>query len=202
MPKGARIWIGLSVGLQLIWSLPLAVFMYILWTNDAETAGLTLSIVFGTLSLVIVVALVWMITAWRRTDARERALRENGLRAEAVVTDVVPTGVRINDRLMYRLVGHVAEVPGMELKHSTMWPVPPGTRLTIAYDPARPGSKPLVLDDLKSVAARMRMGPVPPLPTGADAVIQRLTQLDQLRQSGAISDEEFERLKADVIDGR
>ncbi|GAB1817131.1 SHOCT domain-containing protein [Herbidospora sp. RD11066] len=201
MPKGARIWIGLSVGLQLIWSLPLAVFMYVLWTNAAETVHLTLSLVFGTISLVVVVALALMIASWRRTDARERALRETGLRAEAVVTDVVPTGVRVNNQLMYRLIGHVPEVPGMEIRQSTIFPVPPGTRLTIAYDADKPG-RPLVLDDLKSVAHRMRVGPVPPLPTGADAVILRLTQLDQLRQSGAISDEEFDRLKSDVMDGR
>ncbi len=193
MPKGARIWIGLSVGLQLIWSLPLAVFMY--------AVNQVLTLVFGAISLLIVVAVVLMVLGWRRTDARERSLRESGLRAEAVVTDVVPTGVRVNNQLMYRLIGHVPDVPGMELKQSTIWPVPPGTRLTIAYSPDRPG-KPLILDDLKELAHRMRVGPVPPLATGADAVIQRLTQLDQLRQSGAISDEEFERLKADVIDGR
>ncbi|WP_157556114.1 SHOCT domain-containing protein [Herbidospora yilanensis] len=201
MPKGARVWIGLSVGLQLIWSLPLAVFMYVLWTNGGARANLTMSVVFGTVSLAVVVALALTIAAWRRTDARERALRETGLRAEAVVTDVVPTGVRVNNQLMYRLIGHVPDVPGMELRQSTMWPVPPGTRLTVAYNPDRPG-RPLVLDDLRSLAHRMRVGPVPPLATGADAVIQRLTQLDLLRQSGAISGEEFDRLKSDVMDGR
>lgn len=194
MPKGARVWIGLSVGLQLIWSLPLAVFMYVLGNS-------ALALVFGALCLLVVVAVVLMILGWRRADARERSLRESGLRAEAVVTDVVPTGVRVNNQLMYRLIGHVPDVPGMEIRQSTIFPVPPGTRLTIAYDAARPG-KPLILDDLKTLAHRMRVGPVPPLATGADAVIQRLTQLDHLRKSGAISDEEFERLKSDVMDGR
>ncbi len=66
MPKGARIWIGLSVGLQLIWSLPLAVSMY-------ATGNLALALVFGALSLLILVATVLMILRWRSTDARERS---------------------------------------------------------------------------------------------------------------------------------
>lgn len=220
MPKSARKWILLAFAVQELWLLPVGAFFLHRWLAtdepdgsypcrdsdgrmstcyEGQTDSMILGLVFTLIGVVILAVIAYLATRWARLNRREAYIRQHGLTTRVVITGVAPTNVRVNDQQMYRLTGHAPDNPAVALRHSTLTPVPPGTYLTVAYDPADP-SDPVVLDDLRALSRSMRLNVMTPLNPGA-ARIHHLSQLDALRASGAISAEEFERLKAEVLDG-
>ncbi|GAA1023173.1 hypothetical protein Aple_052040 [Acrocarpospora pleiomorpha] len=214
MPRKARFWIVFAILIQVLWSLPLGGYFAYRWLAfddpdnsftcqdsrgrvstcvEGETTNMIVGIVFLTIGLIMLGVALWLAVRWIKRGRREDHLRQHGIPARAVVTQAMATGTRVNGRPLYRLTLQVPDVPGLEFRHRTMNPVPAGTTLTVAYDPADPAD-PVLLDDLAAIAPSLRY-----TPTAVDARIQRLTQLDSLRASGAISEEEFERLKAEAL---
>ncbi|WP_214105105.1 SHOCT domain-containing protein [Acrocarpospora catenulata] len=202
MPKKARIWVVVSILIQVAWSLPVGLVFGIRWFASEQDSELVLGAVFTGIAVIMIIVAAVLAVRWIRRGRVERHLTEHGLRADAVVTQARPTNSRINGQVIYKLRVEAPAVSGLEFQESTMYPVPPGTRLMVAYDPVNPSTA-IILDDLQQLAFSLRFGGASGgFRAGPDAAIQRLSQLDGLRRSGAISEEEFNRLKAEVLDGR
>ncbi|GAA0983355.1 hypothetical protein GCM10009555_054920 [Acrocarpospora macrocephala] len=214
MPKKARFWIVFAILIQALWSLPLGAFFAYRWLVlddeaasftcrdvdgrvahclESETANMVLALVFLAIGFVMLGIAVTLAIRWIARVKREDYLREHGIPAQAVVSKAQATSTRVNGQPVYRLTIQVPDVPGLEFRYRTMTLIPQGATLTVAYDPDKPDD-PVVLDDLRAVSERLRYPR-----SDVDARIQRLTQLDSLRASGALSEEEFERLKAEAL---
>ncbi|GAA0415973.1 hypothetical protein Acor_56600 [Acrocarpospora corrugata] len=215
MPRKARFWIVVAILVQVAWSLPVGAYFTYRWLAfddpdtshacvdsrgrtstclEGETTNMIVGIVFLVIGCVALAVALWLAVRWIRRGRREDYLREHGIPAQAIVVTAQATGTRVNGQPLWRLTLRVPDVPGLEFRHRTLSRVPQGATVTVAYDPARPGD-PVILDDLRTVAASMSYPR-----TASDARIQRLTQLDALRGSGAISAAEFDRLKAEAME--
>ncbi|GIH24425.1 hypothetical protein Aph01nite_27350 [Acrocarpospora phusangensis] len=214
MPKRARFWIVVAVLVQALWSLPLGAFFAYRWLVldnadagftcrdltgryttclEGETANMVLALVFSSVGSIMLGVAAYLAVRWIRRGRREDYLREHGVPARAVVAHARPTASRVNGNQVYRLTVQVPDVPGLEFRYRTLTPLPQGTALTVAYDPDKPDD-PVILDDLRALSASLRHPR-----TEVDARIQRLTQLDALRASGALTEEEFDRLKDEAL---
>jgi hypothetical protein len=213
MPRGARKFILLAYGIQVLWSLPLGSYFMWRWLafdepyrtyscgyrrcSEGEPVNMFLALLFTGIGIAFLAAFVFCVLRWRRRDQRENHLRRYGRRAQAVVTESLWKGVRVKGRKVYHLRGQVPDMPEVRFTHKTFHPVPNGARVTVAYDVSDPEHA-MVVDDLPS---GMSVSPVVfgLAPSPADATIARLKQLEALRQSGALTEEEFARLKAQVL---
>ncbi|GIH22613.1 hypothetical protein Aph01nite_09230 [Acrocarpospora phusangensis] len=212
MPRKERLSIALGVLVQAVWILPLGVFFAYLWLvpdnpdgtfdcgtdegphvcPDGEPADRVAAILFLTLGLVALVAGLWLVVRLLLRDRRERRLREHGVREQGVVTSVQVTSTYQNGRPVHRLVIQVPAVPGLEFRHHTLTRLPEGATVTVARDPGSRGD-PIVLD-VQAVAERLG------LPPAIDPLGEFLARLEAALASGEISQEEYARLKAEVME--
>ncbi|MDF5759141.1 SHOCT domain-containing protein [Spongiactinospora sp. TRM90649] len=233
MPRSAKVITFIVLGIQVAWSLPLGIGFLTQWllaepepdSLFPETPYMPLGLAFTGIGLVMTAVIVTLGVVWWRRAQRERHLREHGARATGVVTEVAPTGTRINGRLLFKISGEVPGMPQVRFQQRGFHTVPPGTRLAVAYDPASPGDA-VVLDDIAALVRNVILygnPPQPPQPSyrphqplvlrdappepqdagsGGEAVdiVDRIARLDELRRSGAISEDEYSRLKARLIE--
>lgn len=164
----------------------------------ARSFGLLFGGFFTAIGLLAVLGAVRM-----RAAARRRTLvLQGGVRGVAVVLDVQDTGVSINDNPSVRLTLDVTPPDESPPFRTTVRQIVsrvrvprPGDRLAVVLDPADPTR--VLLDDHKT--------PLPPAPAPAPASappspLDELERLARLHETGALTDEEFARLKARLIE--
>lgn len=171
--------------------------------GDGDT---TFPFVFGAFFLLPALLPILLIPFTRRSRRRAKRLMTEGRKATATVTAVSDTGVTINDDPRVELTlsiqpddGGAAFEATRKLTVSRLEIPRPGDRYPVFYDPAEP--------------ARFQMGslplaPLPPSPA-ADATpqptetewVSELGRLNDLRLSGALTDEEFTRAKDRLLSG-
>jgi hypothetical protein len=154
-----RKWMLIALGVQPLWALPVGGVLVWRWLAyddenrryvctgqpgvtatcfEGDTTNMVLGLLYSTIGVTLLAVLVGMLVRWRRADRRQEALRERGRRTTAVITRVTATSVILGGKRVYRVRGEVPTVPGLMLDERTDHPLPLGTRLTVAYDPANP----------------------------------------------------------------
>ena len=167
----------------------------------------------------------------RERQAEEAQLFQTGERATAVIEGVEGTGAQINDQPQVYLTLRVKPRHGQEFIHQRKVVLPfgsvvqPGHLVDVAYDPANPERVALDVDDRYAAtppAIYIRTRP----PDGAPAVtpatsatfapaapaaapgsgdpptlIEQLERLAKLRDSGALTQAEFDAQKRELLGG-
>jgi len=136
------------------------------------------------------------------SGSADRKLLATGTRADALVETVEHTHVSINDvprwnlRLRVEPSGRSPFTVEKKVTLPSSWLPEPGERIAVVFDPARAGAVALVRD--QSGALTVTGAPQTEV-AGTRPVAAALEQLDELRRSGALSDEEFSAAKARVL---
>ena len=166
----------------------------------------------------------------RKRQAEEQQLFQTGERATAVIEGVEATGTMINNQPQVYLTLRVQPRNGAEFIHQRRLVLPfgsvvqPGYLVDVAYDPANPENVALDTDpryaatppalyirtrppgqQQAAAAAPGLSGGYSPGPSAPDddppTLIEQLERLAKLRDSGALSPEEFEAQKKKLLGG-
>jgi putative oligomerization/nucleic acid binding protein len=192
--------------------------------SDSAIGGMGLIITGGTFAMI---GVIWVIVAlglggWygsvAKRQAQEAQLFQTGERATAVIEGVEGTGVSINDCPQVYLTLRVKPRHGAEFVHQRKLVLPfgsvvqPGYLVDVAYDPANQQNVALDVDPRyaatpPAVYVRTRppeQEPAAAAPASDDSpptLIDQLERLAKLRESGALSDEEFDAQKKALLGG-
>jgi hypothetical protein len=191
-------------------------------TGDA-VAGMGLLITGGTFAMI---GVIWVIVAlgvggWYGSvaakQAKEAQLFQTGERATATIEGVEGTGVSINDCPQVYLTLRVKPTHGAEFVHQRKIVLPfgavvqPGYLIDVAYDPANPRNVALDVDPryvATPPAVYVRTRPPEAAPAVAAAtdgspptLIDQLERLAKLKESGALTEAEFEAQKKELLGG-
>ncbi|WP_461416751.1 SHOCT domain-containing protein [Gordonia sp. GN26] len=164
---------------------------WMLWTGIGITL---LDVLFG-----IVVA-----TVTYTGGVRSEQLRATGVRGVAEVTSVEQTGVEINNQPLMSL-GLRISAPGLvpfEVNTRKVAPIfrQPALyqrRLVVLVDPVNQSF------EIDWDATQSMVGPIPSpgmASSGSRTVADRLSSLDDLHQSGALTDDEYRRARERIVD--
>lgn len=121
---------------------------------EGETVNMLIALGSAVWIAITLAVLVGLLRRWRRADALERRLQVSGLRAPGLVTEVSPTGTRINGRTVMRVVMQARIGDGSTVRCEVRTRDAPfeGTPVTLLYDPAAPNDV-VVAEDLETLAA-------------------------------------------------
>jgi putative oligomerization/nucleic acid binding protein len=187
-------------------------------------AGMGLGIVGFTFAMI---GVIWVIVAlglggWygsvAKRQAQEAQLFQTGERATAVIEGVEGTGVSINDCPQVYLTLRVKPSHGAEFVHQRKIVLPfgsvvqPGYLVDVAYDPANQQNVALDVDPRyvatpPAVYVRTRPPEQERAATAAASdgspptLIDQLERLAKLRDSGALTEAEFEEQKKALLGG-
>ncbi len=185
---------------------PVTAFLDANATEDSDPASPVLRMIGLIWLAVSVVAAVIVKLSGGLTMAgggTDRKLLATGTRADALVEAVEHTHVSINDvprwnlRLRVEPSGRSPFTVAKKVTLPSSWLPEPGERIAVAFDPARAGAVALVRDQSGALTVTGRPAAAPA--AANTPVAAALEQLDHLRRSGALSDEEFSAAKARVL---
>jgi hypothetical protein len=157
----------------------------------------------------------------------EQQLFQTGERATAVIEGVEGTGTMINNQPQVYLTLRVKPRNGAEFIHQRRLVLPfgavvqPGHLVDVAYDPANPDEVAIESDsryaatppaiyiktrppDQAAAAAPMAASPAATAPVGDGSpptLIEQIERLAKLRDSGALTEAEFEAQKKELLGG-
>ena len=216
-----------KVGGALFALIGFALLAYGLASDDA-IGGMGLVITGGTFAMI---GVIWVLVSlgvggWYGSiaakQAREQQLFQTGERATAVIEGVEGTGVTINNCPQVYLTLRVKPRHGAEFVHQRKIVIPfgavvqPGHLIEVAYDPLRPTEVALETDpryaatppaqyvktrppEAQAVAAAV------PTATAAEesppTLIDQLERLGKLRDSGVLTEAEFQAQKRELLGG-
>ena len=197
--------------------------MLVVGLGAGGTTGEALWITGSTFALI---GVIWVIVAlgvggWygnvAAKQAKEAQLFQTGERATATIEGVEGTGVSINDCPQVYLTLRVKPRHGAEFVHQRKIVLPfgavvqPGYLIDVAYDPANPQDVALDVDPRYAAtppAVFVRTRPPEAAPATAAAtdgspptLIDQLERLAKLKESGALTEAEFEVQKKELLGG-
>jgi hypothetical protein len=196
--------------------------------NLISNMGLTIT--GGTFAMIgiIWVAVAVGVGGWYGSvaakQAREQQLFQTGQRATAVIEGVEGTGVSINDQPQVYLTLRVKPRNGAEFIHQRKLVLPfgsvvqPGYLVDVAYDPANPDNVALETDprytatlpaiylktrppDQGAQPAAAAPAPGPTTSGSPPTLIEQIERLAKLRDSGALTEAEFQEQKRKLLEG-
>lgn len=186
--------------------------------NGGEGDG-TFALVFGAFFLLPVLLPLFLIPYGKRRARRAERLVAEGKRAIATVTAIEDTGVTINNNPRVRLTLSIQPEDGGPAFDGEKAMVVPrvdiprvGDRYPVWYDPQDPttfgigtGVQADAPADVRALfvkaGAPAPLPPPEPAPSGAKNWVTELGRLNDLRMSGALTDEEFARAKDKLLAG-
>jgi hypothetical protein len=156
----------------------------------------------------VVVAWIWTVLCgvggyalWKQRD--ERDLLATGVKATATVIGVQNSGVRINGVPRFTIALRV-DRPGAPFEAKigalTYSPAAIGSVMDVCYDPKN--VKHIAFVDADASAAdptTVEDAPAATASPGPRATVELLAQLDNLHQSGSLTDTEFAQAKREVL---
>jgi hypothetical protein len=188
--------------------------------------GMAGSIAGGTF---LMIGVIWVLVAlgvggWygsvARRQAEEQQLFQTGQRATAVIEGIEGTGTEINNQPQVYLTLRVQPRNGAEFIHQRRLVLPfgsvvqPGHLVEVAYDPANPEKVALETDPRyaatpPAVYVKTRPPGQGSMPAAAPSapnddpptLIEQLERLAKLRDSGALSQDEFDAQKKKLLGG-
>jgi hypothetical protein len=150
-----------------------------------------------------------------RKKKKVEALFESGSKAVGVVQEVRDTGMTVNDNPRVKMTFRIEPIDGSEPFQAEKTKVVPrvaiprqGDRYPVWYDPNDPETWAFAIieNDQGRESIRAQFGDAAATMTGmgnggaaAGNATERLQKLNELRQSGAISEFEFEDEKAQIL---
>jgi hypothetical protein len=196
-------------------------------SSDDAIGSMGLTITGGTFALI---GVIWVLVAlgvggWYSSvaarQAQEQQLFQTGERVTAVIEGVEGTGVTINNCPQVYLTLRVKPRHGAEFVHQEKVVVPfgavlaPGHLIDVAYDPLNPGevaletdpryaatppaqylkTRPPRTDEVAAAAPVARADDSPP------TLIDQLERLGKLRDSGVLTEAEFQAQKQELLGG-
>lgn len=196
-----------------------------LQSDDVMASGLTIT--GGTFAMI---GVIWALVAigvggWytrvAQRQAEEAQLFQTGERATAVIEGVEGTGTQINNQPQVYLTLRVKPRHGAEFIHQRKLVLPfgsvvqPGHLVEVAYDPANPERVAIETDERyaatpPAVYVKTRPPEQQPAPPYAAApahddspptLIEQIERLARLRDSGALTEQEFQQQKQRLIGG-
>jgi hypothetical protein len=191
-------------------------------SDSVGSMGLTIT--GGTLATI---GVIWVLVAlgvggWYTSVAQEQAqeaqLFQTGQRATAVIEGVEATGVSINDQPQVYLTLRVKPRHGAEFVHQRklVLPfgsvVPPGYLVEVAYDPVNQENVAIETDEryaatppavyVKTRPPEQDAAPVSSASQGSPpTLIDQIERLAKLRDSGALTEAEFQEQKRNLLGG-
>jgi Short C-terminal domain len=197
--------------------------------NFISNMGLTIT--GGTFAMIgiIWVAVAVGVGGWYGSvaskQAKEQQLFQTGQRATAVIEGVEGTGMSINDQPQVYLTLRVKPRNGQEFIHQRKLVLPfgsivqPGYLVDVAYDPANPDNVAIETDSrytstppavyIKTRPPDQQAQPLAAAPAVAQPVssgspptlIEQIERLAKLRDSGALTEAEFQEQKRQLLEG-
>lgn len=190
--------------------------------NLVSNMGLTIT--GGTFAMI---GVIWVLVAvgvggWYSSvaakQAKEQQLFQTGQRATAVIEGVEGTGVEINNCPQVYLTLRVQPRHGSEFIHQRKLVLPfgsvvqPGYLVEVAYDPANPDNVAIETDPryvatapaqyIKTRPPEQQAQPAAAAAPGAPpTLIEQIERLAKLRDSGALTEAEFQQQKKQLLEG-
>ena len=190
-------------------------------------SGMALTITGGTFAMI---GVIWVIVGFgvggyyrgvAAKQAKERELFQTGQRATAVIEGVEGTGTMINNQPQVYLTLRVKPRHGAEFVHQRKLVLPfgavvqPGYLVEVAYDPANPDNLALETDEryaatppavyIKTRPPEQQAAPAAAAPDvgggSPPTLIEQLERLAKLRDSGALTQAEFDEQKRELLGG-
>jgi hypothetical protein len=195
---GKRFW--LVFGLVFVLSIAASAYMMFLGPTRIELAGKTFQQMLDSGAIVgaaagvfsLVVVIVVMVSLYRTMNPLEI---KNGIKVRGEITEVSDTGTTLNENPQIKLVIDFKKNDGIPCQGTVKTIVSrlnaalvrPGCKVDIKYDPNKPERIQLVQVYLAEAAA-----------PEAD-VVQRLTDLQDLRTKELITEEDYQRRKEEIL---
>lgn len=209
----------------------IVLFVMGLGSDDIARSGLMITGGTFALIGVIWVLVALGVGGWygsvARRQAEEAQLFQTGERATAVIEGVEGTGTSINDQPQVYLTLRVQPRHGAEFIHQRKMVLPfgsvvqPGYLVEVAYDPVNPERVAIETDERyratppavyvkarppeqqAAVAPSYTSASYTPAPAASEppTLIDQIERLAKLRDSGALTEDEFQRQKQKLIGG-
>ena len=174
--------------------------------NNGDDGVRVMAVVFGFVFIPMGLAPVAFSRMGRGRAERAAKLATTGRRCTGVVTSVEDTGITINDNPMAKITVR-AEPPAepqftivKTLAVSRVRIPRAGDRCTVVYDPANRENENEISFDVVPEPAASPAPAAPPAPSD-ESLFDRLERLGELRDSGVLTEEEFQQQKRKLLGG-